>query len=188
MIAVSTDIRPGAAKKAREAGFDVYLPKPIIKKDFILVLLTTLGDKRRYTEGEQIITRHLAEELYCKGSRILLVEDNVVNQKLLQIVLKNLGCETDLACNGQIAVEKVRSNQYDLVFMDLQMPVMGGCEAARIIRAEINKTLPIIALTAAVMKEDEENSLAAGMNDYIVKPVELHKLKEKIIQWVKRSV
>jgi signal transduction histidine kinase/CheY-like chemotaxis protein len=188
MISISTDIRPGAAKKAQDAGFDAYLPKPVMKGDFIRIMQTTWGDKRRDKEGRQIVTRHLAEELACKGFRILLVEDNAVNQKLLQIVLKNLGCETDLASNGLIAVEKVRANRYDLVFMDLQMPVMGGCDATRIIRSEIDKTVPIIALTAAVMKEDEVASLAAGMNDYVTKPVELHKLKEKIMQWGKRSV
>jgi signal transduction histidine kinase/DNA-binding response OmpR family regulator len=188
MISVTTDIRPGAAKKAQMAGFDAYLPKPVIRSDFIRIVQTTLGDKRQNKENEQIVTRHMAEELACKGFRILVVEDNAVNQKLLQIVLKNLGCETDFASNGQIAVEKVRTGRFDLVLMDLQMPVMGGCEATRIIRAEISKTLPVIALTAAAMKEDEENSLAAGMNDYVTKPVELHKLKEKIIQWGKRSV
>ncbi len=188
MIAVTTDIRPGAAKKAQMAGFDAYLPKPVIKGDFARIVQTTLGDNRRNKKEEQIVTRHMAEELACKGFKILLAEDNAVNQKLLQIVLKNLGCDADIASNGQIAVEKARSNRYDLVLMDLQMPVMGGCEATRIIRAEIDQTMPIIALTAAAMKEDEENSLAAGMNDYITKPVELHKLKEKIIQWGKRSV
>lgn len=189
MIAVTADVRPGGAKKAQDAGFDAFLPKPIIKGDFIRILQTTMGDRRPdKNEGGQIVTRHLAEELACKGVRVLVAEDNVVNQKFLKIVLKNMGCEVDLALNGRIAVEKVRSRSYDLVLMDLQMPVMGGCEAVRIIRSEISQTLPIVAVTAAAMKEDEEKSRAAGMNDYLTKPVELHKLKEKIMQWSKRTI
>ena len=147
------------------------------------MIQTVLGDQRSELH-KQIVTRHMAEELACKGYKILVVEDNPVNQKLLQIVLKNLGCESDLAANGKEAIEKIKTRFYDLVLMDLQMPVMGGVEATQIIRREISKTLPIVALTAAALKEDEDKSLAAGMNDFIAKPVEIGKLKEKIAQWV----
>ncbi len=183
IIAIASDARPGAASMARESGFDAYIPRPVTKSDFIKIIETALGDARAAGARDQIVTRHLSGEVACKGLKILIVEDNPVNQRLLQIVLKNLGCETDTASNGRVAVEKTRTNTYDLVLMDLQMPIMGGCEAARIIRGQVSKTLPVIALTAAAMKEDEANSLAAGMNDFIAKPVEMHKLKEKIVQW-----
>lgn len=183
LIAITSDVRPGSAKKAQESGFDAYLPKPIIKEELIQVIETTLGDKRTNKQDAQIVTRHMAEELSFKGLRILVVEDNAVNQKLLEVVLKSIGCETDIASNGQVAVEKARANQYDLVLMDIQMPIMGGYEATEVIRSRISKTLPIVALTAAAMKEDEKRSLESGMNDYIAKPVELSKLKEKILQW-----
>ena len=123
------------------------------------------------------------QEPDCNGLKILVVEDNLVNQKLLQIVLKNLGCDVDIASNGQVAVEKVKIKQYDLVFMDIQMPVMGGYEATQLIRKQVSATLPIIALTAAAMREDEQKSLACGMNDFITKPVELSRLRKKIVQW-----
>lgn len=188
LICITSDMRPGAAKRAQESGYDAYLPKPIIKSDLVRIIQTALGDKRQDKQAGQILTRHMADELASKGLKILIVEDNQVNQKLLQIVLKNLGCETDVASNGEAAVEKVKTNKYDLVLMDLQMPVMGGCEATQIIRSKISNTLPIIALTAAAMKEDEEKSLAAGMNDYVTKPVELNKLREKILQWAKPKI
>ncbi|MBF0494042.1 MAG: response regulator [Candidatus Omnitrophica bacterium] len=180
LIAVTSDIRPGAAQEAKKSGFHAYLPKPIIKSELFKVIQTVLGDGR---ESGQIVTKHMAEELSCVGLKILVAEDNIVNQKLLQLALKNIGCDVDIASNGQVAVEKVKINDYDLVLMDLQMPIMGGCEATKIIRDNITSTLPIIALTAAAMKEDEERSFTSGMNDYIAKPFEMSKLKEKIIKW-----
>ncbi len=186
LIAVTADTRPGSALKAREAGFDAYLPKPVIKHDLVMVIQTVLGDLRKLDDiQEQIVTRHLAAEVGCKGLKILVVEDNLINQKFLQIVLYNLGCEIDLAEDGLVAIEKIKAKKYDLVLMDLQMPVMGGVEATKVIRSEVSQDLPIIALTAAAMKEDEEQAFACGMNDYIAKPVVIAQLREKIILWGK---
>ncbi|HNX68892.1 MAG TPA: PAS domain S-box protein [Candidatus Omnitrophota bacterium] len=125
------------------------------------------------------------EDTGLKGLRILVVEDNAVTYKLLSVVLQSFGCETELAVNGRLGVDKVRTGSYDLVLMDLQMPVMGGCEASRLIRAEISKTIPILALTAAALEADKEKSLASGMNDYITKPIDIGSLKEKILQWTR---
>jgi signal transduction histidine kinase/BarA-like signal transduction histidine kinase len=111
---------------------------------------------------------------------ILLVEDNSINQKLTQKILSRQGFRVDVADNGQIAVEKFRQSHYDLIFMDIQMPVMDGREATRQIR-KIEKTqrrpkrVKIIALTANSQKEDKENCLAAGMDDYLSKPLNLNK-------------
>lgn len=187
MIAITGDLRPGVAVRSRDAGFSAFLSKPILKEELIKVIQMTLGDQRKSEQAPQIITKHMAEELACKGVKVLIVEDNLVNQKLLEVVLKGFGCEIALASNGQLAIEKVKVNQYDLVLMDLQMPIMGGIDATKIIRAEISKELPIIALTAAAMKEDQEQSLAAGMNDYITKPVELNQLREKILGWCRKK-
>ena len=186
LVAVTSDVKSGAAKIAEKAGFDAFLPKPVFKNDLIEVMRAVLGDKRQDSGADQIVTRHMAGELACKGLKILVAEDNLVNQKLLQVVLGNLGCEVDVASNGQVAVEKVKTHSYDLVLMDIQMPGMGGYEATAIIRSQISKTLPILALTAAVLKEDEQKSLASGMNDFITKPVELTRLREKILEWAGR--
>ncbi|MEE8423190.1 MAG: ATP-binding protein, partial [Thermodesulfobacteriota bacterium] len=126
------------------------------------------------------------EQLSCEGIRVLAVEDNLVNQKLVNVLLKNWGCVIDLANNGHEAVEKVKENKYDLVLMDLLMPVMDGLQATRIIRKDISKDLPIIALTAAAMEKDEEKGLSAGINDYLLKPIEPEKLKEIIFKWGRR--
>jgi len=139
-----------------------------------------LGDREK---DDSIIKRPIGDPLSCKGLKILVAEDNAVNRKLIQILLSNLGCEVDLVSNGQEAVEKVREGDYNLILMDLQMPVMGGIEATRIIRTEISAELPIIALSGAVMKDDQEKALTSHMSDYLAKPIDTSKLKEKILQW-----
>ena len=104
-----------------------------------------------------------------------------------QIDLKRAA--VDIANNGQEAVDKLKANNdYDICLMDLQMPVMGGIEAAKVIRAEISKDLPIIAITAAVMDEDEQKVKEAGMNSFLTKPLSIDKLREMIIQYGKRNI
>jgi CheY-like chemotaxis protein len=185
LIALSSHIGIGSAREAQQSGFDGFLPKPIFKKELIKIMCTVLGDHR---DHGQIVTRHMAEELSCKGVRILVVEDVIPNQQLMKAFLELLGCVADFADNGQQALEKLHVQKFDLCFMDLQMPVMGGLEATQIIRKEISQDLPIVALTAASMKEDQERCLAAGMNDVVIKPVDLNKLKEKIKFFVKRKI
>lgn len=153
LAAVSSDARVGVASQTQESGFDAFLPKPITKRELIRLISTVLRDRR--TEG-QIITRHMAEELSCKGIRVLAVEDNPVNQKLIKMLLKNLGCITDLASNGKEALEKIREDKYDVVLMDLQMPEMGGLEATRQIRNYENQ-LRVASCALRVEDESIEN-------------------------------
>ena len=113
-----------------------------------------------------------------------MAEDNPVNQKLIGIMLKNLGCAVDMVANGKEAVEKITSSHYDLCLMDLQMPVMGGIDATREIRTRSDyRQFPIIALTAAATAEDQAHCKAAGMNAYLTKPIEVERLKEVILEW-----
>ena len=123
----------------------------------------------------------LPEVLECKtinglqklDGKILIVEDNKMNQLFLQIMLAELGLDSDIAENGKEALEKVKSGSYDLVLMDENMPIMNGIEATKKIRAlELNKHLPIIAVTANALKGDKERFLKAGMDDYISKPID----------------
>jgi CheY-like chemotaxis protein len=118
-------------------------------------------------------------DLNLVGKRILVAEDNAINQLIMQELIAPSGATVVMADNGQHAVDAVRTQKFDLVFMDMQMPVMGGLEATRIIRtlAGTNE-LPIIAVTANAMKEDKDNGFAAGMNDYITKPIEPPRLLE----------
>ena len=118
--------------------------------------------------------------------KVLLVEDNEINQLVAQHHLKNLGLNADLAENGAQAVQMVTDNTYDLVLMDLQMPVMDGIEATRQIR-RFNQNLPIIALSAAVMVQDKELTTQVGMNDHLAKPIDLNELIEVLKRYCQVS-
>ncbi|GAB6909992.1 Response regulator receiver (fragment) [Desulfosarcina cetonica] len=116
--------------------------------------------------------------------RILLVEDNLINQKLTLALLKRFGLTADTAGNGKIALERLAARPYDLVLMDVQMPEMDGYEATRQIRAGqagvLDAQIPIVAVTAHAMQGDRERCLAAGMSDYIAKPIKPDRLKAVI--------
>jgi PAS domain S-box-containing protein len=120
-----------------------------------------------------------------KGIRVLVVEDMALNQLLMKTLLDDFGFERDIAENGKIAVEKLQTNQYDIVLMDLQMPEMNGFEATEYIRKTLNLTIPIIALTADVTTVDLAKCKAVGMNDYIAKPVDERVLYSKIVGLIK---
>ena len=121
------------------------------------------------------------ETVTCKGRKILLVEDNEINQEIAESLLKAFGATVDAANNGQLAVQSFLQNDYDLIFMDVRMPVMDGIEAASIIRKSDkhdSKTVPIIAMTANVMREDREACSEAGMNGHVAKPIDVIELKK----------
>ena len=180
LIAVSSDARPGSAKKAKDAGFDAFITKPVTERSVINVMKTVLGDKR--ADG-QIVTTHMAEELIGKKAKVLVAEDNPVNKKLIEILLQKLGFEGDIVSNGKEAVEKAMTEDFDICLMDIHMPVMSGIEATEEIRKKGNTTLPIVALTADVFKEGKERCLEAGMNDFLSRPVKPQKLEQKIAEW-----
>jgi CheY-like chemotaxis protein len=116
-------------------------------------------------------------EMEFKGMNVLIAEDNNINMALIRELFIKFGAVTDQAVNGKEAVEKLNSNLYDVILMDVHMPVMNGLEATRIIRKEISPTIPIIAITASAMQEDRKEALAAGMNDFIAKPIDVMLLK-----------
>jgi CheY-like chemotaxis protein len=121
-------------------------------------------------------------------ARILVVEDNRTNQKVAQKMLEGLGYTADLQANGQLGVDAHAAAPYDLVLMDCQMPVMDGYEATRIIRdpssSVRNHAIPVVALTANAMAGDRERCLAAGMSDYMPKPVRASTLGETLARWL----
>ena len=119
-----------------------------------------------------------------KKIQVLVAEDVELNQFLMTVVLSNMGLIPDIASNGKEAVEKLRKKKYDIVLMDLHMPIMNGFEATEIIRQEVDAQLPIIALTADVTSTDVKRIKSCGINDYITKPIDQEKLYRKIVEYV----
>ncbi len=153
---------------------------------FVFEIELPKGDKnsiqeRSYIDKEQIMT--------LKGSNILLVEDNLVNQEIIIGLLEDSGIDIDIANNGKEAVDKFKQEQerYELIFMDLQMPIMDGAEATKIIR-EINSDIPIIALSANAMKEDVEKTKLAGMNEHLSKPIDVQRFYEILLRYISKKI
>jgi CheY-like chemotaxis protein len=161
------------AEEAKGAGIDTFLPKPIFPSAFIECINTAFGVDL-LNEGKNEKTKKI-DRLW--GYRVLLVEDVEINREIVMALLEPTLVEVDCAENGAEGVRMFSENpdKYNIVFMDLQMPVMDGYNATRAIRALNNeqaKAIPIIAMTANVFKEDVENCLNAGMNDHLGKPLD----------------
>jgi signal transduction histidine kinase/CheY-like chemotaxis protein len=120
-----------------------------------------------------------------KKSKILLVEDNEINQEIILEFLKESNLDIDVANNGQIAVQKAKQNSYELILMDIQMPIMDGYEATKQIR-NLNINTPIIALTANTMKEHIDKACSVGMNEYLLKPIDIHNLYEVLLKFLSK--
>ncbi len=174
----------GDSAELQRIGFTAYLTKPIKMSQLYDCLVTVLGVTQEETgnHSQQIITRHTLREERKRRIRILVAEDNVVNQKVALRILQKLGYRADAVANGQEAVTALETIPYDLVLMDVQMPDMNGFEATRLIRDSESRVLrhdiPIIAMTAHALKGDREKCLQAGMNDYLTKPVTALALNE----------
>ncbi len=181
VIAMTHNLELGIAKKAKEEGFDGFLHKPLVKSELEKEIITTLSESQ--TELKRTVSS-TDEQGAARDIRILVVEDNIANQKLLKIQLNKWGYDSDYVFNGQEAIDKLKEDdQYDICLMDLQMPVMGGEEASRIIRKDVDKEIPIIALTAKIVDNVEDECREAGMNDYVSKPIDADDLKEKILKY-----
>ncbi|PKM65245.1 MAG: hypothetical protein CVU95_16130, partial [Firmicutes bacterium HGW-Firmicutes-2] len=168
-------------------GIQNFLMKPINQSLLFDTIVNMFEmDKTGMTIQSSACPINGTEEYRVDGVHILLVEDNVINQEVATEILGSAGALVEIANNGQEAIDAVASKPYDLVLMDLQMPVMGGYEATKHIRAERkNQKLPIIAMTAHAMQGVEAECKAAGMNDYVSKPIDPQNLFSTILKWVK---
>jgi len=182
-------------KMFKESGFDGFLPKPIHRHTLITMLKRLLGEVSEETEPQTtiekavVITQHTLAEEAKHSVRILLAEDNPMNQKLAQFMLTKAGYQLEVANNGREAVEKYTADpeRYDLIFMDVHMPEIDGLEATKVLRNRGYKEIPIIAMTADAMKEDRDKCLESGMNDYMAKPIRREEVFAMIKKWVFRE-
>lgn len=182
----------GDARRFRGAGFSGYLCKPVLHGELKTCLNIVMGGGAE----QAFVTRHVAREVARRdipdfsdrNVRILLVEDNVTNQQVALGILSNMGLKADAAENGSQALEALSRTAYDLVLMDVQMPVMDGFLCTRLIRDHAGPALdhgvPIIAMTAHAQAGFREKCLEAGMNDYVPKPIALTVLAEALQAWL----
>jgi len=186
-IMVSAFGREEVARKAEKIGIQNFLMKPINQSLLFDTIVNMFDmDKSGMTIQSDAQPEDIADDVQIDGVSILLVEDNVINQEVATEILSSAGAWVEIANNGQEAIDAIAAKTYDLVLMDLQMPVMGGYEATKFIRIDRkNQNLPIIAMTAHAMQGVEAECKAAGMNDYVSKPIDPRNLFATILKWVK---
>ena len=182
LVTITSAGRPGDGALCEELGIASYLLKPITPTELRDAIQLTMA-RDHSTPGEaELVTRHSLREAW-HSLRVLLAEDNTVNQKLAVHVLGKLGHTVQLAANGREALALLEEAEFDLVLMDIQMPEMGGIEATALIRkreAIHGGHIPIVAMTAHAMAGDRERFLAAGMDEYISKPISQERLREVV--------
>ena len=166
----------GDAQRCRDLGIQAYLTKPISRAELVMGIAAVLGATLPPDGRGPVITRHTIEEAR-RHLRVLLAEDNPVNQEVAATMLRKRGHTVDIVGDGQAAVEAVTRNAYDLVLMDVQMPVLDGFAATAAIRALAKgRGLPIYALTAHALAGERDKCVAAGMSGYLSKPFKAHEL------------
>ncbi|NQU64526.1 MAG: response regulator [SAR324 cluster bacterium] len=175
-----------APHQAGDIHLDGFLLKPVTPTILINSIMAAFGKKAAQNPRYATIQKTDPELLKpIRGARILLVEDNEINQQIAQEVLEQAGFVVQIAENGKIAVEQVKKHQYEAVLMDIQMPVMDGYETSLEIRKNPDfKDLPIIAMTADAMVTDKAKAFEVGMNDHIAKPIDLKQLFSSLLKWI----
>ncbi|MDR2946814.1 MAG: response regulator [Candidatus Adiutrix sp.] len=179
--------RDDVLDQARKSGIRNVMTKPLSPSTMLNVLVDIFGRGLPEKESKLKKAHEMAVVKEFEGARVLLAEDNEVNQLVASRILRNAGLVVEIANNGLEAVAMVKAQPYDLVLMDIQMPEMDGMAATREIRALPEfKDLPIVAMTAHAMSGDRELSLKAGMNDHINKPINLQELFSTLAKWLRK--
>jgi two-component system, sensor histidine kinase and response regulator len=185
MLMVTANGREEAYLEARNVGLDGFLLKPVYASVMYNMLLDILGIETTSRPQAVKAQAQTADLVDIQGAHILLVDDNSINQEVATEFLKAAGIVVSIASNGQECLDALHNSSYDLILMDIQMPVMDGLEATRRIRRNSQfRDLPIIAMTAHAMTGDRDISLAAGMNDHITKPIDPIKLYQTLKEWI----
>ncbi|HIJ19410.1 MAG TPA: response regulator [Deltaproteobacteria bacterium] len=198
IIVLTSMGEPGDGKKCRDMGISAYLTKPIRRDDLHQAVLTVLGSPPQ-DKIPDLITKHTLAEMNRKNGKILLVEDYPANQEVVMHHLRSAGYHVDLAENGKLGLEAFKRRFYDLILMDMQMPVMSGYEATANIREYELKLaakgapltnvprVPIVAMTANAVIGDRERCMAAGTDDYIPKPMGKVGLLAMVDKWIRSN-
>ena len=179
--------REEVMQRSEKVGVDGFLLKPVGQSVLFDSIMIAFGKEAPEREAVARVSGRDEEELRnIRGARVLLAEDNEINQQVAEEILQQAGLVVRIANNGKEAVEMVKAGNFDVVLMDIQMPVMGGFEATQEIRRDERfKDLPIIAMTAHAMAGDREKSIEAGMNDHVTKPIDPDQLISALVKWIK---
>nr|WP_255497163.1 response regulator [Aquitalea sp. LB_tupeE] len=181
IIMLTSSGERGDGRRCQELGIGGYLTKPVPQEELLATICQLRGEPG--DNNARLVTRYSVRDVK-QQLHVLLVEDNEVNQKLALAILNRRGCTASVASHGAEALEQLQDHHFDLVLMDMQMPVMDGLEATRALRqreaAQQLPRLPVIAMTANAMTGDRERCLAAGMDGYVSKPVDAQRLFEEI--------
>ena len=175
-----------SVKKKSPIQFDSFLTKPI-KQSTLFDAIMESFDRQDQIDLPEIkdTTESITDAPNWQNIRLMLVEDNMINQTVAKEILSKAGIQPDIMNNGQEAVDAVAKKKYDIVLMDIQMPVLNGFQATEAIRKQYSSdTLPIIAMTASAMKGDREACLESGMNDYVAKPIKQDDLFSVLQKWI----
>jgi len=187
ILMVSAYGREEVIKRAKDAGLESFLIKPVNRSVLFNAIVEIIGGKGIVNEFKQSArTKGNKNQLLAKiqGAKILVVEDNEINQEIVTELLNFNSFKISIANNGREAVAAVEKETFDLIFMDIQMPEMDGLEATKCIRDKGYSDIPIIAMTAHAMTGDRDKSLVAGMNDHVTKPLDPNKVYDALIQWI----
>ncbi len=187
VIMVTAYGREEIMKQAGDAGAKGFLIKPVNQSVLLNTIMEAYGrDQHRAFRGLSSQTASSQAMDAIRGARLLVAEDNEINQQVAREILESAGFLVDMANNGREAVDKARASPYDAVLMDIQMPELDGLQATAELRRDRRfADLPIIAMTAHAMSGDRERSLAAGMNDHVAKPIDPDALFAVLLRWVR---
>ncbi|MBF0152965.1 MAG: response regulator [Magnetococcales bacterium] len=192
MIMLTACAQDDIKEEAKKAGIVTFLHKPINRSQLFDAIMTVFGqDAPREGHSRKEVTSDVGIAQQIGGARVLLVEDNLINQQVAREILEGAGLVVEIAEDGRKGVECINKNQYDAVLMDLQMPEMDGYQATAEIRRDPRfRQLPIIAMTAHAMTSDRERCLAEGMDDHVSKPIDKKQLFATLLRWIdpKRSM
>jgi CheY-like chemotaxis protein len=188
VILLTSASRPSDIARCRELGISDYLSKPIKQSELFDAIVTAMAERSRKRDRYESASPFI--EASERPLRILLAEDNPVNQTLATRILERLGHKVQVVNNGKEALAQAQAEEFDVILMDVQMPEMDGLEATAAIRnaeAGTGKHVPIVAMTAHAMKGDREKCLSAGMDEYLSKPIRIDELKRAMCEIEKRK-